>query len=127
MSKTELDARLWHWAAWCIKFEKNEMGWPEESATYRFMREGFSNDKNKSRTSSEPYKPHPEAEQVQNLFNLLKLEDCNKADTLYLYYVHNVSVRRMSMAENINWRTVYKRIQAAKTYIANGLSIDPRN
>lgn len=111
----QLEMRLQHWAAWEYSFAQNLQGWPEESSLARFQREGFLGNENKSSSSSIPYH-YPEAEEINRLFNTLKIEAFEKAEAIYLYYVTQLSVKKYALEKNIVPRTLYKRIEKAKEW-----------
>lgn len=117
-NKYDLEPFLILWGTWCWLFENGEHGWPEESMIYKFMREGCSAEKNKVRKSQAPFKHNDKAERINKLVNDLKAIDSQKAEALYLYYVHKLDIKKYAHDHKIVPRTVYKRIDAAREWIS---------
>lgn len=121
MARYDVEDRLNHWATWIYLFKKNLVGYPKESSIAKFATEGFVPNDNKARTSSLPY-DYPEAEEVNALYNRLKLESREKAKAIYVYYIMRVNVRKYAEKKKICRSTFYKQLRAARQWMENHIT-----
>ena len=114
------EQRMQHWGAWTLSFANNENGWPDRSSLYNFLREGFSGNENRQRTSSMPY-PHNEyAEAVDALVQQLAHANRELAEAVYVYYAvprRLLNIKAFSARMRIHHSTFYRRLDAAKLWI----------
>lgn len=116
-----LEMRLQHWAAWVIKINLGEEGWPNESTLVKIAKGLIKND-NQFRTSMIPFS-NPKAEEINGYINQMQRDFPSYADALRCYYLSRDKAKEIAQERKIATRTFYHRVKNAKNYIADKLTL----
>jgi hypothetical protein len=116
-----LENRLNHWAAWVIKINCGESGYPSKSTMYDIYRMGGYVGKSIPKSTC-LLQMSKWADEMNGLINRLKTERPVLSEAIYLHYTTRLNKKTLAKEIGVSPRTLRERVKCGKDWLSDELS-----